>query len=294
MDNKISLSFAVLAVFIFANVSFVQAFPQPNLFYGTVKVNGIPAPDGVLISAQHQGKDVGGALTEDGEYFLTLALEPTEHGDTVELYIQGVKAGEGIFSTGTTIHEVNLSADIVNFCGDGICESGESCSSCSADCGACSPPSGGGSPSGGGFPTGGGDEEAEEETGDGTCVEDWICTDWNECFNSIQKRVCADVNRCGTEENKPVEIQDCLMPVLCDPGETVCRGIYLSQCSPSGTTWIELQECEFGCFNNQCMEGGSFDFTGFITGSLPAVTGGIVGIIVVALILLYVFKIRKK
>jgi hypothetical protein len=88
------------------------------------------------------------------------------------------------------------------------------------------------------------------------------------------------------------------MPLVCDPGEIVCRENYLSQCSPSGTTWVELEECENGCFNARCLEAGefpfSFDLTGFMAGNLPAVSGGIAGIIVVAIIVLYVFKIRKK
>jgi len=289
MNNKIFLSLAILAVFVFASVHYVQAFPQPNLFYGTVTVNGVTAPDGVLISAKHQGKDVGGALTGGGKYFLTFALEPTEHGDTIELYIQGTKGGEGTFSTGTTIHEVNLSANIANFCGDGKCDSGESCSSCSKDCGACKPPGGttGGGSSGG--TAGGTTEEPEEE---GPCVEDWICTDWTECFNSMQKRVCADTNRCGTEENKPVEIQDCVMPLICEPGEVVCRENYLSQCSPSGTTWVELEECEFGCFNGQCSEGGLFGLPTGMLIMLPAAAGLIV-LIVIVMIGLYFTRMRK-
>jgi|GEM_PF-2945709 len=291
MDNKIFLLLAFLAVFVFASVSSVQAFPQPNLFYGTVTVNGIPAPDGVLISAKHQGKDVGGTLTTDGKYFLTFALEPTEHGDTIELYVQGVKGGEGKFSTGTTIHEVNLLAEIANFCGDGNCEEGESCSSCPADCGTCTTggTTSGGSSSGGstGGTTGGTTEEPEKP-----CVEDWICTDWTECFNSMQKRACADVKRCGTEENKPVEVQDCVMPLICEPGKIVCRENYLSQCSPSGTTWVEMEECEFGCMNAECLEEGQFNFTGMMS-ALPLLGGGIIVLIVIVILAFYFMRIRK-
>lgn len=42
------------------------------------------------------------------------------------------------------------------------------------------------------------------------CSEFWICMDWSFCMGSgIQMRTCKDVNRCGTENNKPPETQNC-------------------------------------------------------------------------------------
>ncbi|MEM2963760.1 MAG: hypothetical protein QXN01_04675, partial [Candidatus Anstonellales archaeon] len=106
--------------------------------------------------------------------------------------------------------------------------------------------SSGGSSGGGGSSTGGG--------GSGTCTESWICTDWTECSNYVQKRVCADVNRCGTNLTKPIEKQDCVMPIVCNAGERVCAGNKVMVCSALGTTWIEGKTCEKGCSNGICNE----------------------------------------
>lgn len=42
-----------------------------------------------------------------------------------------------------------------------------------------------------------------------TCTEDWTCTDWSECVNGIQGRYCADNNKCGTFDSKPVVVREC-------------------------------------------------------------------------------------
>jgi PGF-pre-PGF domain-containing protein len=43
-----------------------------------------------------------------------------------------------------------------------------------------------------------------------TCTENWSCTNWSICTNSVQTRTCTDSNACGTTVNKPVESQDCI------------------------------------------------------------------------------------
>lgn len=35
------------------------------------------------------------------------------------------------------------------------------------------------------------------------CPENWNCTGWGPCLSGSQKRVCVDLNSCGTELNKP-------------------------------------------------------------------------------------------
>jgi hypothetical protein len=42
-----------------------------------------------------------------------------------------------------------------------------------------------------------------------TCTESWTCTDWSECVNNIQGRYCADNNKCGTFDSKPVVVREC-------------------------------------------------------------------------------------
>lgn len=48
------------------------------------------------------------------------------------------------------------------------------------------------------------------------CTEDWQCDKWSECENEEQTRVCEDLNECGTESNKPAELQACNVLVDCD------------------------------------------------------------------------------
>jgi len=52
-------------------------------------------------------------------------------------------------------------------------------------------------------------ESLSNETEEQACVESWSCSDWGECSNGIQERVCEDLNSCGTEFNKPAETREC-------------------------------------------------------------------------------------
>ena len=62
-------------------------------------------------------------------------------------------------------------------------------------------------------PSGSFDISLDSSIGEGiidpSCTEDWICTDWNDCSNSLQSRNCNDNNNCDTNENKPEEQQAC-------------------------------------------------------------------------------------
>lgn len=44
------------------------------------------------------------------------------------------------------------------------------------------------------------------------CSPSWSCTDWPECINGVQTRVCKDSNSCGTSRDKPPESQSCSLP----------------------------------------------------------------------------------
>jgi len=95
--------------------------------------------------------------------------------------------GVGNYGTGTVITE---------YCGDGICNNGETCSSCPGDCGVCSTPSGGSS--GGGVPS---------------CTNDWECTDWfpSECpASEIQERVCINRGTCKGTSGMPRLNRTCI------------------------------------------------------------------------------------
>lgn len=41
------------------------------------------------------------------------------------------------------------------------------------------------------------------------CKERWECYDWEDCINSEQKRVCIDLNQCGTTAYKPITFRFC-------------------------------------------------------------------------------------
>ena len=53
------------------------------------------------------------------------------------------------------------------------------------------------------------------------CTENWICGDWSDCANTIQRRVCADQNQCETENLKP-------------PTEKTCSAQLYEQLAPPG------------------------------------------------------------
>ncbi len=45
----------------------------------------------------------------------------------------------------------------------------------------------------------------------GSCVENWVCQDYGVCINTIQERVCTDLNNCGTTANKPQTGKNCFI-----------------------------------------------------------------------------------
>lgn len=50
-----------------------------------------------------------------------------------------------------------------------------------------------------------------------TCIPRWNCVSFSECSNNIRRRVCQDVNRCGTNINKPNETETCTSNIICTP-----------------------------------------------------------------------------
>ncbi len=57
------------------------------------------------------------------------------------------------------------------------------------------------------------------------CIEDWNCTEWTECEDESQTRVCEDLNDCNTEKNKPDEIQYCEIILNCSEQDgVICYG----------------------------------------------------------------------
>ena len=109
MNAKIFLPVLIYATFVLfvfiAGSAYAQVSYFPQQFYGSVTINGVPAPDGVLVSAKHDGYDVAGGLTEGGKYgygrpAFVVALHSSYEGDTLEFYVQNVKAAEYPFMPG--------------------------------------------------------------------------------------------------------------------------------------------------------------------------------------------------
>jgi len=236
LQQIFGLFFYIIIVVSFVNIVFANTPGVPHQFYGKVKINGNPAPDGVEIKVYDVDDNVyvAGTFTKEGKYgykpiFYVPDPDGNRYGHTLEFYVAGVKATEHPFENGMST-KLDLSVKIQNFCGDGICDSGERCTTCPEDCGAC--PTGGsggsggssGSGGGGGWSTSGGIKNnsnvtTNNTTNEGksvinatkneTCIEKWKCTEWFECFNGKQKRVCMDLNECGTEFNKPPTTRKC-------------------------------------------------------------------------------------
>jgi hypothetical protein len=100
------------------------------------------------------------------------------------------------YSNGVLIFSVNSFSEYTtrdNPCGDGVCGAGETYSSCSADCE--KPKSTGGS-------------------GGGGCVTKWICSNWSECANNTQERICEKERLYCSFVEKPIEVRDCTIPII--------------------------------------------------------------------------------
>lgn len=88
--------------------------------------------------------------------------------------------------------------DIVPYCGNSICEAGESFANCPADC-------------------------IE------VCTPNWTCSSWGSCSNNLQTRQCNDLNNCNLDRDRPPEIRSCAPG--CDEACTLCQNISLTTCS---------------------------------------------------------------
>jgi hypothetical protein len=290
-----------ILVVLFSSVAYAQ-IGVPHQFFGSVTANGVAAPDGLSVVAKIDNLEVAGTATLNGNYgllpgeiFYIEDPNGNRYGDTIEFYVQGIKAAEYIFSNGdSTLLDLSVTGNL-GICGDNTCASGESCSSCPQDCGECPPSNGGSPPSSGGYtpPSGG-------ET---PCAEDWTCSDWSICSQKgRQLRSCTDGNDCGTEKEKPAEEKTCTYtpaeaPVICAEGIKVCSDDKLMECS-GGRQWNVIRTCEYGCDSDklECKsaagEGPAGDgITGFLIGDMALY--GIIILIIAILGAVAYWKLRK-
>lgn len=201
-------------------LSFVSAVPgQPNQFFGTMTVNGAPAADNLIVSAQIAGDEVAATTTHDGKYgygddlFFITDQVGDRNGDTITFFLRDAnavyhEAGTAVFENGA-ITRLDL---VVT--------------------GAVTKPKppkktgGSGSSSGSSFTPSFTDSSNETNTtvnddskdaidvvftddSDSECTPQWDCTSWLDCVGGKQKRVCVDTNACGVEPSESETVQAC-------------------------------------------------------------------------------------
>ncbi len=77
------------------------------------------------------------------------------------------------------------------------------------------------------------------------CVENWNCSEWTNCSNGNQIRVCNEINECGTEGEKPIETQECVViPTCSELGGVICETTEV--CNGNITTNSSEERCCLG------------------------------------------------
>lgn len=71
-----------------------------------------------------------------------------------------------------------------------------------------------------------------------TCSPDWTCSEWSDCVNGLQKRVCVDSNKCDTAEGKPDLEKSCEIEELDD--DSFFNQITGAVVGGGAGTWIAL------------------------------------------------------
>jgi hypothetical protein len=180
----------------------------PHQFYGDVSANGQSAPSNLIIEARINGVVVGSTITNNGRYGYDPIFYVEYQGSstpTITFFIEGVQAGTATFNSGHSTR-LDLSATGVD-----LPSSGSGTASGGAG--------GTGSAGGAGSSTGGVSTSSEEDdenasgeitiTTSDTCEPVWVCSEWTECVNNQQRRVCVDRNQCDLEETRPEERRSC-------------------------------------------------------------------------------------
>ncbi len=125
-------------------ISSASAMSQPEGFNGNVIMKGGGNVEGKTLAGFLNGEIAGSAIIHDNNFDIVITDEDGGTGGTIEFYIGDKKAKETFnfetFSVITTNLTFTISSDDeeIEFCGDNICNNGETCSTCSSDCGVCS------------------------------------------------------------------------------------------------------------------------------------------------------------
>ena len=183
----------------------------PNQFYGDVSVNGQSAPSNLIIEARINGVNVGSTVTINGRYgYDSMFYVEYEGSDEtpITFFVEGVQAGTASFISGHSTR-VDLSANGVSLPSSGI-------TSGATGGGAAGAGASGGS--GGGIaPVSAADTSGTlnldvTNVSEDNCVSYWVCSEWTECSNNQQRRICVDRNECS-ESIRPEERRACTMTI---------------------------------------------------------------------------------
>ncbi|MBN2203170.1 MAG: hypothetical protein JW700_03220 [Candidatus Aenigmarchaeota archaeon] len=187
------LSITICSFLMLSNIAFA-VLGTPHAFYGSVTVNGSPAPDGTIVAARIGNTEVASTTTVGGEYNFYIDDDSSSRsGDEILFFVAGVNTGQIEYFYNGDVTELDLSVTL-------------SSTTTTA--------TGGG---GGAVPTSGTTTDTTETSTSGTtttsletgCQERWTCSDWSTCDNGIQTRVCEDQNSCGTNSREPFTSQPC-------------------------------------------------------------------------------------
>lgn len=235
----------MLILFIAINLSYAHPVLSTE-FYGTVKNYNANASSGTITAYVNntlcgsftivnpgfygvlscRGYDTDNSNISGGHDFENITFRYNNNPVTV--------LGDATFNSGQ-FKFVNISFPKV-FCGDSFCDALEDCTSCELDCGSCDfngnttqnttnnstnsssnqTSSGGGSGGSGGSDGSGGsggdsDYLSDFYDLDYFCNEYWVCFNWSECsILGIRNRTCVDNNNCGSYNDKPKEVEECV------------------------------------------------------------------------------------
>ena len=76
----------------------------------------------------------------------------------------------------------------------------------------------------------------------GVCEPTWECSDWSSCVNGRQTRICIDKWRCGTTNQKPSEVQPCVVETPPTPPIPIERVPIVEEPRPI----VEIEERSYG------------------------------------------------
>jgi hypothetical protein len=168
----------------------------PHRFYGSVTINGNPAPDGTTVVAKINGVEVASTTTKDGKYgynpiFYVDDPDNDRSGKEIRFFVNGVDTGKTEYFCNGCSTRLDLTI------------AGTTTTQPSTG-GSYTPPQ---TTTTTQPPTN--QTTTTTTTTTSICQERWVCTDWSPCVNKSQTRTCTDENNCGTDLNKPFESQPC-------------------------------------------------------------------------------------